>query len=183
MLTAQTPTELRTSLASLTPELYGRALRLSRSRATAEDLVQDTVERAIRFESHYQAGTNVRAWVYQILFSVFITRCRRSKRERKAMDVLATDPCAWTKADRAPVMQSLSPSLSRALAQLPDSFRLAVELVDLKEMSYKDAAAKLDVPVGTIMSRLYRGRRLLAAAVREVPEPIATTCEAPALAA
>jgi len=183
MLTAHTPNELRSSLVTLTPELFGRALRLSRSRTTAEDLVQDTVLRAMRFESHYQAGTNVRAWVYQILFSVFITRCRRGKRERKAMEVLATDPCAWTKIEHAPVMQSLSPSLSRALSQLPDSFRQAVELVDLKEMSYKDAASQLGIPVGTIMSRLYRGRRLLAAAVRDVPALASLSCEPSAMAA
>ena len=159
--------DLRRGLTALRPELFGRALRMSRSPALAEDLVQDTVERAIRFESNYQPGTNLRAWLHQILFSVFITRCRRSRRERNALDVLASDPCAWTSPDAAPTdMDALSPGVARALAALPPSFRDVVVLVDLDELSYKDAAAKLRVPVGTIMSRLHRGRRLLAEALR-----------------
>jgi RNA polymerase sigma-70 factor, ECF subfamily len=163
--------ELRRGLVTLAPELFGRALRMSRSPHIAEDLVQDTVERAIRFESHYQPGTNLRAWVYQILFSVFVTRCRRNKRERNAMDVLTTDPCAWTAGDAVSEMAGLSPSLIRALNTLPQSFRDAVVLVDLEEMAYKDAAKKLGVPVGTVMSRLHRGRKMLAEIIRAGAQP------------
>jgi len=158
--------ELRRGLTELTPELFGRALRMARSTATAEDLVQDTVERAIRFEDHYQPGTNLRAWVYQILFSVFVTRCRRSRREKNALNVLSTDPCAWTMPERAGDMHELSPPVARALGSLPRGFREAVTLVDLEEHSYKDAAALLGVPVGTVMSRLHRGRKMLADAMR-----------------
>lgn len=157
---------LRVSLAQMAPELFGRALRMSRSPSLAEDLVQDTIERAIRFETHYTPGTNLRAWVHQILFSVFVTRCRRQRRERNALDHLTTDPCAWTSPEAAAEMTALSPPLRRALDALPKSFRDAVVLVDLEEMSYKDAASRLDVPVGTVMSRLFRGRRQLAQAVR-----------------
>lgn len=158
--------ELRRGLAALAPELFGRALRMARSPHLAEDLVQDTVERAIRFESHYQPGTNLRAWVYQILFSVFVTRCRRNRRERNAMEVLSTDPCAWTAPDAVGEMAGLSPSMLRALDSLPKAFRDAVLLVDLEEMAYKDAAKKLGVPVGTVMSRLHRGRKMLAETIR-----------------
>lgn len=158
--------ELRKGLVAMAPELFGRALRMSRSPHIAEDLVQDTIERAIRFESHFQHGTNLRAWVYQILFSVFVTRCRRSRRERNAMDVLSTDPCAWTANDDVKEMAGLSPSMLRALDALPKSFRDAVVLVDLEEMAYKDAAKKLGVPVGTVMSRLHRGRKALAEIIR-----------------
>ncbi|MBK8253924.1 MAG: RNA polymerase sigma factor [Polyangiaceae bacterium] len=158
--------ELRRGLAALAPELFGRALRMARSPHLAEDLVQDTVERAIRFESHYQPGTNLRAWVYQILFSVFVTRCRRNRRERNAMEVLSTDPCAWTAPDAMGEMAGLSPSMLRALDTLPKAFRDAVLLVDLEEMAYKDAAKKLGVPVGTVMSRLHRGRKMLAETIR-----------------
>jgi RNA polymerase sigma-70 factor, ECF subfamily len=158
--------ELRRNLAAIAPELFGRALRMARSPALAEDLVQDTVERAIRFEGHYQPGTNLRAWVYQILFSVFVTRCRRNRRERNALEHLSTDPCAWTAPEASAEMSQLSPPMARALDALPKVFRDVVILVDLEEMSYKDAAARLGVPVGTVMSRLYRGRRLLADAVR-----------------
>jgi len=158
----------RRNLAALTPELFGRALRMARSPQVAEDLVQDTVERAIRFEAQYQPGTNLRAWVYQILFSVFVTRCRRGRRERNALDVLSSDPCAWTMPEARAEMQDLSPPVARALDALPKGFRDAVVLVDIEELSYKDAAKHLGVPVGTVMSRLHRGRRLLADAVRGV---------------
>ncbi|WP_437897501.1 RNA polymerase sigma factor [Sorangium sp. So ce124] len=154
--------ELLRGLVEMTPELFGRALRLSRTPATAEDLVQDTVERAIRFAGSYEPGTNLRAWVHQILFSVFITRCRRSRRERNALDVLASDPCAWTAPERCADVHALSPGVRRALATLPPTFRDTLVLVDLEEMSYKDAATRLGVPVGTVMSRLHRGRKLLA---------------------
>jgi RNA polymerase sigma-70 factor (ECF subfamily) len=159
--------DLRKSLAAMTPELFGRALRMSRSTATAEDLVQDTVERAIRFEAQYRPGTNLRAWVHQILFSVFVTRCRRGRRERNALDSLSTDPCSWTTSDCAAEMNDLSPPVARAVESLPKAFRDVVILVDLQEMSYKDAAEKLGVPVGTVMSRLFRGRRILAEVVRD----------------
>jgi RNA polymerase sigma-70 factor (ECF subfamily) len=154
------------NLAALTPDLFGRALRMARAPQVAEDLVQDTVERAIRFEAQFKPGTNLRAWVYQILFSVFVTRCRRGRRERNALGVLSTDPCAWTMPEASAEMQSLSPPIARALAALPMCFRDVVVLVDIEELSYKDAAKRLDVPVGTVMSRLHRGRRALAEAVR-----------------
>ncbi len=161
-----TTEDLRKGLSLLAPELFGRALRMARSPQVAEDLVQDTIERAIRFEGHYQPGTNLRAWVYQILFSVFVTRCRRQRRERNALEILGTDPCAWTMPEGAAPMYDLSPPVARALESIPKGFRDVVILVDLEEMAYKDAAARLGVPVGTVMSRLHRGRKLLADAVR-----------------
>ncbi len=170
--------ELRRALISLRSDLHARALRMSRSSAVAEDLVQDTIERAIKFESHYIPGTNVRAWVHQILFSVFITRCRRLRRERNALSWLSTDPNAWTTPNADAPMQRLSPAIQRALDKLPEVFRRAVELVDLGELAYKDAADLMGVPVGTVMSRLHRGRKLLAAELREESP---ATIEAPEL--
>ncbi|MBI4954101.1 MAG: RNA polymerase sigma factor [Myxococcales bacterium] len=159
--------ELRRAVASLRHDLYVRALRMARSPALAEDLVQDTVVRALRFEAQYRPGTNARAWLVQILRSVFLTLCRRQKRERKAVDRLTTDPCEWTRGDSRPACASLSTRPAAALACLPEGYRRAVELVDLGESSYQDAAETLGVPVGTIMSRLHRGRRLLATALAE----------------
>ena len=175
--------DLRRGLVEIAPELFGRALRMSRSPAAAQDLVQDTVERAMRFESYYQPGTNLRAWVHQILFSVFVTGCRRGRRERNALASLSTDPCAWTAPEARCEMRKLSPPVARALDAIPAVFRDAVILVDLDELSYKDAAAKLGVPVGTVMSRLYRGRRLLAEALRPGSTEAAGVAEAVAAAA
>lgn len=170
--------EVRRGLEALRPELFARALRLSRSRAHAEDIVQDTMLRALRFEDQFRRGTNLRAWLGQVLMSVFLTDCRRGKRERRALDHLTRDPCAWTKNDPPAPMKGLSAVPLRALAGLPETFRRAVELVDLEELSYRDAAARLGVPVGTVMSRLHRGRKLLAATLAS-PAPAAPLLSSP----
>lgn len=161
---------LKQGLVELVPELRGRACRLAGDATVAEDIVQDTVERALKFAGQYEKGTNLRAWVYQILFSVFITRYRRSRRERNALRALAADPCAWTMPERftAPdVSLSLSPTARGKLQALPETFRLVLELVDLGEHTYREAATELGVPVGTVMSRLHRGRKLLASQLEE----------------
>jgi len=160
--------ELRTKLPALLPSLNARALSLCKRQSEASDLVQDTLLRALCFEASYERETNLRGWLQQILFSVFITRCRRSARERRALNALAGDPCAWTQPEAPPaVRQSLTRPVSRALEALPSQFSAVVRLVDLEERSYKDAAVELSVPVGTVMSRLFRGRRLLAEALAE----------------
>jgi RNA polymerase sigma-70 factor (ECF subfamily) len=168
--------ELTEGLTKLQPELMGRALRMARRADVAEDLVQDTVERAIRFQDHYEPGTNLRAWAYQILFSVFVTRYRRVRRERNALKSLAGDPCAWTvpNAFKAPdATAPLLPSTQAKLDSLPEGFRAVLVLVDLDELSYREAASELGVPVGTVMSRLHRGRRLLAVEMSGVGAAIA----------
>jgi RNA polymerase sigma-70 factor, ECF subfamily len=160
--------ELRSKLPALLPGLNARALALCKRQSDASDLVQDTVLRALCFESGYERGSNLRGWLQQILFSVFITRCRRSTRERRALTSLTGDPCAWTQPEPPPaVRQSLTAPVSRALEALPNQFAAVVRLIDLEERSYKDAAVELGVPVGTVMSRLFRGRRLLAEALAE----------------
>ena len=159
--------ELHAGLVALLPELRARALRLCSDRAAAEDVAQDTIERALRFADQYERGTNLRAWAFQILFSVFVTRWRRRRRERNALENLAPDPCAWTvptgfvRPDAGP--GSLTASTRRKLDALPEGFRAVVVMVDLEQRSYRDAARELGVPVGTVMSRLHRGRKLLAA--------------------
>ena len=158
--------ELHAGLVALLPELRARALRLCGDRAGAEDVAQDALERALRFADQYERGTNLRAWAFQILFSVFVTRWRRRRRERNALENLANDPCAWTvpsgftRPDAGP--GSLTASTRRKLDALPEGFRAVVVMVDLEQRSYRDAARALGVPVGTVMSRLHRGRKLLA---------------------
>ncbi len=161
--------EVRAGLAALRAHLFARALRLSRCPSRADDIVQETMLRALRFENQFRAGTNLRAWVGQVLVSVFLTQCRRNKRERKALDNLTQDPCAWLKKDAPAMMSILSRRPANALAKLPDSYRSAVQLVDLQQLSYREAAQHLNVPVGTIMSRLHRGRKMLASELAETP--------------
>lgn len=151
----------RSQVEALAPKLLPRAMMLCRNSSDAHDLLQDTVERALRFEHHFVPGSNLRAWLYQVLYSVFVTRCRSRGRERRALDRLATDPVAWTQQDPAPMMSSLPPRLAAALASLPEPFQRTILLVDLLELPYKDAAATLSVPVGTVMSRLHRARKML----------------------
>ena len=164
---ARPDTEVRAQLTVCWPELYRRALRLSRNEDLARDLVQDTIERALRFEGQYEPGSNLKGWLHCILLSVFVTRCRRTRRERRAIENLTHDPCAWTSPDQPSQLQALSSPVAKAVAELPPHFRQALQLVDLAELSYRDAADVIGVPLGTVMSRLHRGRRLLAAALRD----------------
>ncbi len=132
----------------------------------ADDVVQDTIERALCFSHQYAPGTNLRAWAFQVLFSVFVTRWRRRRREHDALSHLAADPCAWTVPGGFVAPDAgdgaMMPSTRRTLDGLPEGFRAVVVLVDLEQRSYLDAARALGVPVGTVMSRLHRGRKLLA---------------------
>jgi RNA polymerase sigma-70 factor (ECF subfamily) len=161
--------EFCVALTALVPELRARALRLSGNPALADDIAQDALERALRFASQYQRGTNLRAWALQIVFSVFVTRWRRRRRERVALEQLAADPCAWTVPAGFPAPDAgdhaLTPSTVRKLDALPEGFRAVIVLVDLERHTYRDAARELGVPVGTVMSRLHRGRKLLAAQI------------------
>jgi RNA polymerase sigma-70 factor (ECF subfamily) len=161
------PLNLKLGLVALVPDLRARALRLCGEASAADDVVQDTLERALRFEGQYQAGTNLRAWALQVLYSVFVTHWRRGRRERKALDCLARDPHAWTapRSFSAPDAGAgaMTRSTRRKLDALPEGYRAVVMMVDLEQRSYRDAARELGVPVGTVMSRLHRGRKLLAA--------------------
>jgi RNA polymerase sigma-70 factor (ECF subfamily) len=161
------PKDLRSSISEVLPALEARALRLARSRCDAQDLVQETVVRALRFEQTFQRGTNVRAWMQQILQSVFISRCRRRARERRALERFSFDPTLNARSTSAPVLRCVSTEMHAAFSSLPERFRRVVELVDLADHSYREAAEVLGVPVGTVMSRLFRARRMLEAALTE----------------
>lgn len=157
------PGEVRTRIAELLPQLRLRALKLCRDRDAADDLLQETALRALSFESSYRADTNLKAWLHQILFSVFVTSCRRRRRSGRFLAEHGADPNLWCgSAEPARPNEGLSPPVQRAIRALPEHFGQVVVLVDLEDMSYGEAAAELGVPIGTVMSRLHRGRRLLA---------------------
>ncbi|MBX3205873.1 MAG: RNA polymerase sigma factor [Labilithrix sp.] len=169
-LVAHDQRSLELGLVELIPELRGRACRLCGDPTAADDVVQDTIERALKFAKQYERGTNLRAWVYQILFSVFVTRYRRSRRDKNALRALASDPCAWTTPERfasPDAAVSLTNKTQVTLDALPETFRSVLKLVDLDELTYREAANELGVPVGTVMSRLHRGRKLLASQLQQ----------------
>jgi RNA polymerase sigma-70 factor, ECF subfamily len=149
------------------PPLYATALRLTRSRADAEDLVQDVVVRALRSAHQFTPGTNLKAWLYTILHNTWKNRRRdvaRTLVEADSDRVEAAVEVAGGEIDtpeRMLLRRSLDADLQAALDALPEVFREAVWLRDVEELSYAEIAAVLTVPVGTVMSRISRGRRLL----------------------
>jgi RNA polymerase sigma-70 factor, ECF subfamily len=143
------------------PRLRAHARRLCGREADALDLVQDTLLRALVYQHRFEQGSNLRAWLRQIQLSIFVSRYRRGRREKRALEKLAFDPCSWVHPEDVGTQPALGHGLEVALRALPEGFRRVVELVDLEGHEYRDAATTLGVPVGTVMSRLHRARRLL----------------------
>lgn len=144
--------------------LLGAALRMTGSRAEAEDVVQEAVLRAWTFWERFQPGTNGRAWMHRILVNTFINGYRRRRREREILGEIRQGEQreeGWAKSRRAIPGEGLGDEVSAALSTLPEEFRQVLVLVDLDERSYKDAARTLGCPIGTIMSRLHRARRAM----------------------
>ena len=149
------------------PELYGAAIRLTRSRIDADDLLQEALTRAWTFWHRFQKGSNARAWMHRILYNTFVTRYRKRRREREVLERVArerkatTPPVEVLRPPRGADADGLGDEVRAALSTLKPEFRRAVELVDVQDRSYQEAAEALGCPVGTIMSRLHRGRRAL----------------------
>lgn len=152
--------------------LYGAALRLTRSAKDAEDLVQDTFLKAFRFFDSFEPGTNVKAWLFKIQTNTFINRYRRRVKEREVADTPAEEVMLdrFISSDYARAAQDpetdffdhlLSDEVMEALDQVPVDFRMVVLLADIQGFSYKEIAEIVGCPVGTVMSRLFRGRRIL----------------------
>jgi len=152
--------------------LYSAALRLTKNERDAEDLVQDTFLRAFRFFDKFERGTNIKAWLFKILTNTFINRYRRKVKERTVVEGAAREGTnerfvardaneSSSNPEQYLFDRLLSDDVLRAIDGLPIDFRLLVILADLQEFSYKEIAEILDCPVGTVMSRLYRGRKLL----------------------
>ena len=154
------------------PSLLAVATRLTRNSVESEDLVQDTLLKAMRAYSQFEPGTNLKAWLLRILTNTFINRYRRGSLERSVVDGDDADPLwdgwmstASMEAMRDPESTALRPMLEAeiraALSALPEDFRLVVVLADVEELSYREISEIIGCPIGTVMSRLHRGRRML----------------------
>jgi RNA polymerase sigma-70 factor (ECF subfamily) len=154
--------------------LYSAALRMTRNPSDAEDLVQETYLRAYRGFGGFQDGTNLKAWLYKILTNTFINTYRAKKRRPEQVDLDDTEDfflyrrlggLEAVEAQRSPeseVLDAIPDELVKAaLESLPEQFRMAVLLADVEGFSYKEIAEIMDVPIGTVMSRLHRGRKAL----------------------
>jgi RNA polymerase sigma-70 factor (ECF subfamily) len=154
------------------PSLLALARRLTRSQFEAEDLVQDTLVKAIRAREQYQSGTNLRAWLMRILKNTFINRYHRGQLERATLSASLADPVvdgwmgsASVLSMRDPESCLLRPQLEQhinaAIDELPEEFRVVVLLADVEGFAYREIAETLGCPIGTVMSRLHRARRAL----------------------
>jgi RNA polymerase sigma-70 factor (ECF subfamily) len=180
------------------PSLYSAALRMTRNPADAEDLVQETYLRAYRGFGGFTEGTNLKAWLYRILTNTFINRYRAKKRrpeETEFDDVedfylykrLGGLEAAGAGRSAEDELMDLFPEqeVKDAVEALPENFRMAVLLADVEGFSYKEIAEILDIPIGTVMSRLHRGRKALQkqlydfAATRGLAPPAGSASETP----
>jgi RNA polymerase sigma-70 factor, ECF subfamily len=156
---------------ALADQIYGVARRLVSSREEAEDLVQETYARAFRSWRSFTPGTNLRAWLLRILTNLNIDRGRRLQRTPDMQPLEEGDYFLYNRLEEATpeenpdeerVLERLSQNDAvTALSEVPHDFRDVLVLVDLGDFAYKDVAQILDIPVGTVMSRLHRGRRIL----------------------
>jgi RNA polymerase sigma-70 factor (ECF subfamily) len=156
------------------PALYSAALRMTRNAADAEDLVQETYLRAYRGFASFQEGTNLRAWLYRILTNAFINAYRAKQRRPDESDLDEVEDLylyrrlgaleqamAGRSAEDELMAWFTDDEVKDALEALPEQFRLAVYLADVEGFSYKEIAEILDIPIGTVMSRLHRGRKAM----------------------
>ena len=157
----------------LLDSLYAGALRMTRNPQDAEDLVQETMMRAYRAFDRFEAGTNLKAWMFRIMTNAYINTYRKKQREpikvsqddAEEFDLyqeLKNHDIAYTRSAENVVLDQLVDSdITQALDDLPEQFRLAVILSDVQDFSYAEMAEIMDVPIGTVMSRLHRGRKAL----------------------
>lgn len=163
----------------LLDELYGSALRLTRKKEAAEDLLSEVYERAWKSFHQFEPGTNLRAWLYRILTNTYINHYRSKQREPLMIEldrpddhedgsagdlydkIVGASPNLFDNPDAVLANRILDQDLRHAIDDLPEDFRMAVLLSDVRNFSYQDIADMLNIPIGTVRSRIFRGRRLL----------------------
>jgi RNA polymerase sigma-70 factor (ECF subfamily) len=160
-------------------ELFGSAMRMTRSKEAAEDLISEVYTKAWKSFSQFQPGTNLRAWLYKILTNTYINHYRQKQREPLKVEldrpsdpengsggdlfdrILGASKSPFDNPDQALANRILDQDIKKAIDGLPEEFRIAVLLSDVQNFSYQEIADILSVPIGTVRSRLWRGRRLL----------------------
>ena len=154
------------------PQLYSAALRMTRNPADAEDIVQETFLKAYRAYDTFTAGTNLKAWLYRILTNTYINKYRKQQRRPSEVELgelqdlylfkrVGEASGAAQSAEEDMLDAFVDEGIIEALESLPENFRMPVLLADVEGFSYKEIAEMLDIPIGTVMSRLHRGRKAL----------------------
>ncbi len=161
--------------------LYSSALRMTRNPADAEDLVQNTLMKAFHKREQFEAGTKRKAWLFKIMTNTFINDYHKDRRERDVFnrdldfgEIEGRFLDEWAQSDFGTLKLSLTDQMSdevkAAFENLPENYRMVIELSDLRDFSYAEIAEILDIPIGTVMSRLNRGRKYMQDALREYAE-------------
>jgi RNA polymerase sigma-70 factor, ECF subfamily len=172
------------------PQLYSAALRMTRNPADAEDIVQETYLKAYRAYDTFTEGTNLKAWLYRILTNTYINKYRKEQRRPSEVELgelqdlylykrMGEQSGAAQSAEEDMLDEFVDEDIIEALESLPENFRMPVLLADVEGFSYKEIADILDVPIGTVMSRLHRGRKALQRKLWNVAEARGLTGTAP----
>ena len=163
----------------LLDQLYGGAMRLTRNPQDAEDLIQETYLKAYKNFSSFKQGTNLKAWLYRIMTNTYINSYRKAQRRptESSADELSDfqlyttaghDSTGLESAEVAALKQMPDSQISEAMNDLPEDYRMVVYYADVEGLAYKEIAEVMGTPLGTVMSRLHRGRKLLRAALKDV---------------
>nr|WP_304524060.1 sigma-70 family RNA polymerase sigma factor [Demequina rhizosphaerae] len=177
-MTDATEFDFESEALSYMDQLYAAALRMTRNGADAEDLVQETFAKAFAAQDKFTPGTNLKAWLYRIQTNAFINSYRKKQREPKRSDADTVEDwqlaaaaehtsSGLASAEEAALDSLGDDEIRQALSELSDDFRMAVYLSDVEGFAYKEIAEIMDTPVGTVMSRLHRGRKLLREKLRD----------------